>query len=87
MHMNYKTIRAQNKPTFPGSLFHVPRPTRGIFRPVLMTAKSLILILCVFREKTQKLFEQRSWQIQSLVEKEQEDFKSLLAVPVKQFSL
>lgn len=54
MHINYKTI-ALNKPTFPGSLFHVPSPTRGIFLPVLRTAKSLILILCAFREDT-KIF-------------------------------
>lgn len=29
--------------TFPGSLFHVPSPRRGIFLPVLRTAKSFIL--------------------------------------------
>lgn len=41
-------------PTFPGSLFHVPSPRRGILRPVLRTAKSFIPLSSTWTTKRQR---------------------------------
>lgn len=41
--------------TFPGSLFHVPSPRRGILRPVLRTAKSFMPLSCTLTTKAENI--------------------------------
>lgn len=50
-------IIEKQETTFPGSLFHVPSPSRGIFRPVLRTAKSFMPLRITLKKDEESMIE------------------------------
>lgn len=53
-----ETEETSAAPTFPGSLFHVPSPRRGILRPVLRTAKSFMPLSSTWTTKDRENIKQ-----------------------------